>query len=169
MDRTKEERMDSCDTQGKREPAEESLERRTLHDFGYFGHFLHVYEGGRGGKQHIPMGKVMKDYPKLVTSMSASKCFNMAGLQLSNIIINDPEIRQKFKDGDKLVGFLNPLSIAAMQAAYEEGEEWLTQMDLYVDENFRYVKSFIDENLPEIKFEIPDATYLAWVKRRRSD
>ena len=45
--------MDSCDTQGKREPAEESLERRTLHDFGYFGHFLHVYEGGRGGKQHI--------------------------------------------------------------------------------------------------------------------
>ena len=77
-----------------------------------------------------------------------------AGLQLSNIIINDPEIRQKFKDGDKLVGFLNPLSIAAMQAAYEEGEEWLTQMDLYVDENFRYVKSFIDENLPEIKFEI---------------
>ena len=86
-----------------------------------------------------------------------------AGLQLSNIIINDPEIRQKFKDGDKLVGFLNPLSIAAMQAAYEEGEEWLTQMDLYVDENFRYVKSFIDENLPEIKFEIPDATYLAWV------
>ena len=53
MDRKKEERMDSCDTQGKREPAEESLERRTLHDFGYFGHFLHVYEGGRGGKQHI--------------------------------------------------------------------------------------------------------------------
>ena len=51
MDRTKEERMNSCDTQGKREPAEESLERRTLHDFGYFGHFLHVYEGGRGGKQ----------------------------------------------------------------------------------------------------------------------
>ena len=117
----------------------------------------------REGVAHIPMGKIMGDYPKLVTSMSASKCFNMAGLQLSNIIINDPEIRQKFKDGDKLVGFLNPLSIAAMQAAYEEGEEWLTQMDLYVDENFRYVKSFIDENLPEIKFEIPDATYLAWV------
>lgn len=36
-------------------------------------------------------------------------------------------------------------------------------MTEYVDENFRYVKSFLDKNFPEIKFEIPDATYLAWV------
>ena len=117
----------------------------------------------RSGVGHIPMGKIMPDYPKLVTSMSASKCFNMAGLQLSNIIIRDPELRQKFKDGDKLVGFLNPLSISAMQAAYEGGEEWLNQMNDYVEENFKYVKKFIDENLPEIKFEIPESTYLAWV------
>ena len=117
----------------------------------------------RSGVGHIPMGKIMKDYPKLVTSMSASKCFNMAGLQLSNIIIRDPKLRQKFVDGDKLVGFLNPISITAMQAAYEHGEDWLNQMNDYVEENFKYIKKFFDEKLPEVKFEIPDSTYLAWV------
>jgi DNA-binding MarR family transcriptional regulator len=35
------------------DPANESIERRVLHDFGYFGYFLHVHAGGRAGKQHI--------------------------------------------------------------------------------------------------------------------
>lgn len=117
----------------------------------------------RSGVQHIPMARVMQDYPKMITCMSASKCFNIAGLQLANVIIRDPEIREKFRANDKLAGFLNPLSIAGMQAAYEHGEDWLRQMTEYVDENFRYVKSFLDENFPEVEFEIPDATYLAWV------
>ena len=43
----------------------------------------------RAGKKHIPMAKVMTDYKKLITCMSASKTFNMAGLQFSNIIIRD--------------------------------------------------------------------------------
>lgn len=117
----------------------------------------------RTGIRHIPMAKVMKDYPKLITCMSASKCFNIAGLQLANVLIRDPEIREKFRANDKLAGFLNPLSIAGMQAAYEHGEDWLEQMHSYVDGNFAYLKAFLDENFPEVQFEIPDATYLAWV------
>ena len=117
----------------------------------------------RAGVQHIPMGVIIKDYPKLVTCMSASKCFNMAGLQMSNILIRDPELRATFKAADKLAGFLNPLSIAGMQAAYESGEEWLNEMNQYVDENYRYVKAFLDERFPAVEFQIPDATYLAWV------
>ncbi len=117
----------------------------------------------RTGTPHIPMGMIMKDNKRLVTCMSASKCFNMAGLQLSNIMINDPELRRRFKSNDKIVGFLNPLSITAMQAAYEKGEEWLTEMNAYVDGNFRLVKDFLDANYPEVEFEIPQATYLAWV------
>ena len=117
----------------------------------------------RTGIRHIPMGKVMKDYPKLVTCMAASKCFNIAGLQLANVLIREPELRDRFRAADKLAGFLNPLSIAGMQAAYEHGEEWLRQMNLYVDDNFRYMKAFLDEHIPEARFEIPEATYLAWV------
>lgn len=116
----------------------------------------------RQGVKHIPMAKVT-NYKKLVTCMSASKTFNMAGLQFSNIIIRDPAMRQAFKDRDKNVGFFNPISIAAHKAAYDHGDEWLDQLKSYLDGNFAFVRDFLAENLPMAKFEIPNATYLAWV------
>ena len=117
----------------------------------------------RRGLCHTPMGKVMPDYPRLITCMSASKTFNMAGLMFSDIIIRDRTERKRFNSRDKIAGMLNPLSIAAHQAAYEKGGEWLEQMKDYLDGNFRFVESFLAEHLPQAEFRIPEATYLAWV------
>ena len=117
----------------------------------------------RTGLSHTPMGKVMPDYDKLVTCMSASKTFNMAGMMHSHIIIRNDEERERFKSRDKTVGDLNPLSLAAHKAAYEQGGEWLRQLREYLDGNFQLLKDFLDANYPECEFEIPGATYLAWV------
>lgn len=117
----------------------------------------------RNGLKHIPLGKIMPEYKKLVTCMSASKTFNMAGLLFSNVIIRDEELRNQFVARDKLAGGLNPLSIEAHKAAYEKGGPWLKQLKDYLDGNFNYVKEFFNEYLPEAVFEIPEATYLAWV------
>lgn len=117
----------------------------------------------RQGKKHIPMGKIMPAYAKLITCMSASKTFNIAGLMFSDIIIRDPTIRKIFMSNDKNVGLVNPLSIAAHKAAYTDGLDWLDQLKTYLDDNFQYVKRFLETNLPQAVFEIPDATYLAWV------
>jgi len=117
----------------------------------------------RQGLRHTPMGKVMPEYQKLITCMSASKTFNMAGLMLSDIIIRNNAERERFNSRDKIIGFLNPLSIAAHQAAYDNGAEWLDQMKSYLDDNFRFVESFLAEYLPKAQFRIPEATYLAWV------
>ncbi len=117
----------------------------------------------RAGKKHIPMAKVMTDYPKLITCMSASKTFNMAGLQFSNIVIRDPATRAEFIAADKIGGFVNPLSLAGQKAAYDVGGAWHEEMKAYLDENFRFLKQFLDENLPKAVMEIPEATYLAWV------
>ena len=117
----------------------------------------------RRGQRHIPLGKVMPDYPKLITCMSGSKTFNMAGLMFSNIIIRSEAVRREFSNRDKTGGFLNPLSVAAHQAAYEHCGEWLEQLKDYLDENFRYVKDFLEEYLPDAVFSVPEATYLAWV------
>lgn len=117
----------------------------------------------RTGLKHIPMGKVMPDYKKLITCMSASKTFNMAGLMFSNIIIRDKKLRKKFNNRDKNIGFLNPLSIAAHQAAYDHCGEWLDQLKIYLDDNFVFVDNFLKEKLPDSVFKIPEATYLAWV------
>lgn len=117
----------------------------------------------RGGRRHIPMAKIMPEYRKLITCMSASKTFNMAGLMHSNIIIRDPNLRDRFLKRDKLLGSVNPVSLEAHKAAYLYGGLWLEQLKDYLDENFRFMKDYIDEHIPEAVCYIPEATYLAWV------
>ena len=64
---------------------------------------------------------------------------------------------------DRHYNFDNPLSIAAAQAAYEKGETWLEELRIYLDENFRFVGEYLAEHLPRAKYQISEATYLAWV------
>lgn len=117
----------------------------------------------RQGYKHIPMGKMLPDYQKLITCMSASKTFNMAGFMFSDIIIRDAAARALYQARDKNIGNVNPLSLVAHQTAYRECGEWLDQLKTYLDGNFQFVNDFFAANLPKCEFTIPEATYLAWV------
>ena len=117
----------------------------------------------RNGQKHIPMGKIMPGYDKLITCMAASKTFNMAGMLFSNIIIRDSALRRTFRRNDKLGGSLNPVSLAANTAAYEKGRPWLMQLRDYLDESFEFAVGFIGDNIPGAVCSIPQATYLLWV------
>lgn len=114
----------------------------------------------RNGEKHIPLGKVFPDYDKLITCMAPSKTFNMAGLMISNIIIPNDDLRSIWQS--RHYNFDNPLSVAGAQAAYEKGEPWLEELKDYLDENFRFTKEYLSDNLPKAVFNIPQATYLAW-------
>jgi cystathionine beta-lyase len=120
----------------------------------------------RSGLRHTPMGRILPDYDRLVTCMSASKTFNIAGLLLSAVLIRDEAERKRFKARAKACGMLNPLSLAAHQAAYEQGGEWLRQLKVYLDGNFALLERFLADELPEAVFSVPEATYLAWVDLR---
>jgi cystathionine beta-lyase len=115
----------------------------------------------RSGEKHIPLAKVFPDYDKLITCMAPSKTFNMAGLMISNIIIPNDDLRSIWLS--RHYNFDNPLSVAGAQAAYEKGEPWLEELTEYLDENFRFTKGYLSANLPKAVFNIPQATYLAWV------
>lgn len=115
----------------------------------------------RCNQKHIPLGKVMPDYQRLVTCMAPSKTFNLAGMMISNVIIRDEGLRSVWLD--KHYNFDNPLSIAAAQSAYEKGQPWLEELRVYLDENFRFTQEYLAEHLPKAKFRISEATYLAWV------
>jgi len=139
-----------------------------LADFCYDRHILVISDEIhcdliRCGRRHIPMAKVMGDYPKLITCMAPSKTFNLAGLAFSNIIIRDKALRDRFKDRDKLFGMVNPMSLTAAKAAYEHGGAWHEALKEYLDGNFAFVKEFLARELPEAVMYIPEATYLAWV------
>lgn len=117
----------------------------------------------RKGQRHIPMGKIMPDYSRLITCMAASKTFNLAGMLFSNIVIRDAGLRRRFVRANKLGESVNPLSLAAYQAAYEKGGEWLDQLQDYLDANFEFAVKYIRENLPGAVCEVSQATYLLWV------
>ena len=118
----------------------------------------------RQGVKHIPMAKIMPEYKKLITCTSVSKAFNMAGMMFAEIIIRDEELRKLYiSETNTYAMNLNPLSIAAHTAAYAKGHDWLDQFKTYLDGNFKLVKETFARELPDITFQIPQATYLAWV------
>ena len=115
----------------------------------------------RSGKKFTPMAKLFPTSDQIITCMAPSKTFNLAGFMISNIIIPNDELRNKWKE--KQLPIDNPLSIVAAQTAYSEGQEWLSQLTLYLDENFSFLQNYLKEHLPKALFHIPDSTYLAWV------
>ncbi len=97
-----------------------------------------------------------------------SKTFNLAGLQISNIFVPNPELRKKLLKEIAAAGYsqVGLMGLVACQAAYEEGAEWLSELKEYLEENRRFVKSYLEEHLPEIKPIEPEGTYLMWLDFR---
>lgn len=121
------------------------------------------------GKKHTPTATLSKEIAKkIITCVSATKTFNLAGLQASTTIFPNEQMKQKF-DGFWMnmdIQRNNAFSSVAMEAAYNEGEEWLTQLLAYISENFDLIKKYFDENIPKIRPNVPDATYLVWLDCR---
>ena len=115
----------------------------------------------RNGVVFTPMQKVFPHSTDIVTCVSASKTFNLAGLLLANIIIPNDTLRNQWNEDHMPIE--NPLSVAAYQAAYSDGQPWLDALTVYLDENFKLVKEFLTTHLPKSRFKIPESTYLAWI------
>lgn len=115
----------------------------------------------RTGKTFTPLARLFPESDQIITCMAPSKTFNMAGFMIANIIIPNDEVRSIWQQ--KEIPIDNPLSIAAAQAAYSEGHEWLSELKEYLDGNFEFLKNYLSQNLPKAIFKTPDATYLAWV------
>lgn len=115
----------------------------------------------RRGKTFTPFQKIFPNSDKIVTCISASKTFNLAGLLMANVIIPNDQLRQQWTDNNLPIE--NPLSLAAYKAAYTSGADWLEELTDYLDKNFATLSEFIKTHLPYAKFYIPDSTYLAWI------
>ena len=121
----------------------------------------------RKGVEHIPLVKVDPDYAEqIVVCTAPSKTFNLAGMQLSNIIISNKEWQKKWVDLVELqysMNMANPFGIAATIAAYNEGDEWLLQLRDYLDANIKMTREYLKEHLPKAKISVAEATYLVWI------
>ncbi|MCI1958645.1 MAG: pyridoxal phosphate-dependent aminotransferase [Clostridia bacterium] len=121
------------------------------------------------GHEHTVMATVSPEIAKITTTCTASsKTFNLAGLQSSTIIFNDEAKKNIYVDELKKMDIArnNCFSLVATMAACRYGEEWLEQLLVYISDNMKFIKEYIDKNIPVLKTRIPEATYLCWVDAR---
>ncbi|MBQ8151370.1 MAG: pyridoxal phosphate-dependent aminotransferase [Firmicutes bacterium] len=119
-----------------------------------------------GENRQTPVGTLSEEIRNnTVICTAPSKTFNMAGLQVSNIFIQDAGMRTAFKRELNRIGFgwANILGMTACKAAYEDGDEWVDDLVWYIGENIRYIEDFVSENMPEIKVIDTQGTYLVWI------
>ena len=101
----------------------------------------------------------------VITAVAPSKTFNIPGLGLSCLIVPNPQHREALQKVFELlhVSNSNPFSIAAFEAAYNEGDVWLDSLMVYLQENKRLVRDFLAQNVPQIRCADPEGTYLLWL------
>ncbi|MDF2611108.1 MAG: aminotransferase [Lachnospiraceae bacterium] len=119
----------------------------------------------QGIKHHVFTSLKPEYKDNAIVCTAPSKTFNLAGLQLSNIIIANKELKKKFTDEMNRTGYsqVNALGIIACQAAYSYGGEWLEELMEYLTGNLNFIRDFMIEQLPQIKLIEPQGTYLVWL------
>jgi cystathionine beta-lyase len=118
------------------------------------------------GYTHIPFASIGEKFlQNSVTCIAPTKTFNLAGIQVANIVAKDEEIRKKI---DKALNVnevceINAFAIEALIAAYTKGESWLEQFKEYLHENYKVLIQFFKDHLPQLLVLPLEATYLVWV------
>lgn len=121
------------------------------------------------GYRYVPFASLGPEYrDNSVTCVSPSKAFNTAGLQIANIIVSDTARRALIDRAinDNEVCDVNPFGVVGLIAAYNEGEEWLSQLLEYLYDNYMYMKEYIEARFPKLTVTRLEGTYLAWIDCR---
>lgn len=119
--------------------------------------------------KHIPFASLSKEIEDItITCFSATKTFNLAGLQASFVSFSRESELNKF--GYEL-GLLdikrnNPFSLVAIESAFDFGEPWLNALMKYLDSNLDFLVEYIENNIPNVKVQRPQGTYLVWLDFR---
>lgn len=122
------------------------------------------------GHTYTPFASISEDFAmNCAVCLSPSKAFNIAGLQIANIIVKNEKVRKRV---DKAINInevcdVNPFGVIALQAAYSaEGEEWLNQLCHYISDNYQMARQMLTEALPQCPVTTLEGTYLMWVDIR---
>lgn len=122
------------------------------------------------GYEYTPFASISEEFSRhSVSCVSPSKAFNIAGLQIANIVCADAGRRAKIDRAINIneVCDVNPFGVIALQAAYNEGAEWLDQLLEYINGNYEYMRRFCEEHLLDFPITKLEGTYLVWMDCRK--
>lgn len=122
------------------------------------------------GFKHTPFASIFSCFAEnSITCTSPSKSFNIAGIQVSNIIIPNEKLRARYQIALENTGIsrINIFGLAACEAAYACAGDWLDRLLEYLEGNIEYVEGALRESVPGVELVRPQGTYLAWLDFRR--
>lgn len=119
--------------------------------------------------KHIPFATLTHTDDLWISTIAPSKTFNIAGLHLSSIVVPNMQHKQAIQAVfDSLhIGNSNPFSIAAFEAAYNHGHDWLNHVLVYLQSNRDFACAYIKQHIPQIQAITPQGTYLLWLDCRQ--
>ncbi len=107
-----------------------------------------------------------------IVCTAPNKTFNLAGLAVSNMIVINDELRTtllQFMDSISVNGKPNMIGQVALTSVYtEEGEEWLKEVISLIEDNYNFMKSYVEQNIPNVKMHKHQGTYLVWLDFRET-
>lgn len=118
------------------------------------------------GNTYTPFASISEEFKQHSAScVSPSKNFNIAGLQIANIVCANDTIRRKIDRAINIneVCDVNPFGVLALQAAYNESEDWLNELLGYLWHNYLALCDFFEKELPAYQVTKLEGTYLVWV------
>ena len=118
------------------------------------------------GFHYIPYASISEEALQgSVTCVSPSKSFNIAGIQVANIVCADAEVRAKIEHALSVneVADQNVFAVPALIAAYEKGEPWLNALNAYFHENDMAFRDYCKRYMPQYKLPVKEASYLEWL------
>ena len=119
------------------------------------------------GKSYIPFAAASNVCASIsVSCISPTKCFNIAGINTAAVVVPDDFLRHKVWRGLNTdeVAEPNVFAIDATVAAFNDGEDWLNQLNEYIFENRKFAADYIAQNCKGLSVINAEATYLLWVK-----
>lgn len=118
------------------------------------------------GYEYVPFASVSDQCRKnSITCIAPTKTFGIPGIQTAAVVVPNPVLRHRVNRGLNTdeVAEPNNFAVAAAVAAFQYGEQWLTELREYLAQNKQYVRDYIGAFLPEIKVVPSHATYLLWL------
>lgn len=118
------------------------------------------------GHKHTFIGSISEEVrDRSIMLTSPSKAFNLASIHLANCLISNKELRDKYQQiaKDSFVAEGSAFVEPVLTAAYDKSEQWLDELNEYIEGNLDYFVDYIHREIPKLEVRKPEGTYLAWV------
>lgn len=116
----------------------------------------------RKGVKHIPIIDAVDDLSNIIMVSGTNKTFNLMGLHCAYSIIPDDALRSGFQKNYE-PAMPTAFALAGMIAAYNESEDWVDQLNAYLDATMTFAVDYIKKMLPKVKAYVPQGSYVLWL------